>query len=467
MLKQYSTVFRKLTIFADLCIAGLVFYWVYCLQLKNELYEVGSCKNILIIFTATWVAMLYFFEMYESFRIKPIKEIISITAKAGIFTLIFFISFIFMFNLAYINKNIIIDSISLSALLILTEKTVLITIVRIMRKKGYNYRNLLIVGTGARAKKLISRIENHNEWGFRIIGMVDKDPNRKGQEIDGYKVLGSFYDVPDIINNNVVDEVIFVVPRSWISDIEDIMRFCETEGLKVHVALDYFNLRLSRPKQTDFHGFPLLTFECTPSKVWSLFLKRLIDIFFSTIILIILSPVIVIIALAIKLTSSGPVFFKQERCGLNGRKFMFYKFRTMFEDAETKLESLQKFNQMHGPAFKMENDPRVTSIGKFLRKFSLDELPQLWNVMKNDMSLIGPRPPLPKEVKQYDYWQRRRLSMKPGLSCIWQIKGRNKIRDFDEWMKLDLEYIDNWSLWLDTNILLRTIPVVLFGIGAV
>ncbi len=466
MLKQYSTVFRRLTILADFGITLLAFYLIYYLETKGDIYMYTSFKGLPVVFAVIWVAMLYFFEMYESFRIKSINEIIYIIPKAGIFTLLFFISFIFMFNMTYIGRDIIVFSISLSALLILAEKIILITIVRIMREKGHNYRNLLIVGTGKRAENLVSLIENHNECGFRIIGMVDKDPSRKNQSINNYKVLGSFDDIPDIVNNNVVDEVIFVVPRSWIYDIEDIMRFCETEGLKVHVALDYFNLKLSRPRQADFHGFPLLTFECTPNKVWSLLIKRLIDIIFSSIALVILSPLLTIIAVIIKLTSSGPVFFKQERCGLNGRKFVFYKFRTMFEGAEAMLDSLKKFNEMDGPVFKMENDPRITPIGRFLRKFSLDELPQLWNVIKNDMSLIGPRPPLPKEVKEYDYWQRRRLSMKPGLSCIWQIKGRNKIRDFEEWMKLDLEYIDNWSLWLDVNILLRTIPVVVFGIGA-
>ena len=466
MLKQYSTVFRRLTIFADLCIAAFAFYLGYSLLAKDDIFLYSHYKSLLVLFAVIWVLMLYFFEMYESFRIKSVKEVTFIMLKAAVFTFIFFISFVFIFNLTYVNRNIIILSISLSGLLILAEKVALIAIVKIMRKKGYNYRNLLIVGTGERAKNLISKIENHNEWGFRIIGMVDKDPARKDKIINSYKVLGSFDDIPDIVNNNVVDEVIFVVPRSWICDIEKIMRFCETGGLKVHVALDYFNLRLSRPRQTDFHGFPLLTFECTSNKVWSLFIKRICDIFFSAGALIILSPLFLVIAAIIKLTSKGPEFFKQQRCGLNGRKFTFYKFRTMFEDAEAKLESLQQFNEMQGPVFKMENDPRVTPIGKFLRKSSFDELPQLWNVIKNDMCLVGPRPPIPKEVKQYDYWQRRRLSMKPGLSCIWQVKGRNRIRDFEEWMKLDLEYIDNWSLWLDTNILLRTIPVVLFGIGA-
>jgi exopolysaccharide biosynthesis polyprenyl glycosylphosphotransferase len=232
------------------------------------------------------------------------------------------------------------------------------------------------------------------------------------------------------------------------------------------VAVDYFELKFSRGKQTDMYGFPMMTFDSTPDKIGHLFIKRIFDVIISGLALVLLFPFFLIISIVIKLTSDGSVFFRQERCGLYGRKFNLYKFRTMVKDAEQKLDELRKHNEMAGPVFKMSNDPRLVPMGVFLRRFSIDELPQLWNVFRGDMSLVGPRPPLPKEVKEYDYWQRRRLSMKPGLSCLWQIKGRNKITDFNEWMKLDLEYIDKWSLGLDLNILLRTIPVVLFGVGA-
>ena len=179
-----------------------------------------------------------------------------------------------------------------------------------------------------------------------------------------------------------------------------------------------------------------------------------------------MAPVFIITAIIIKATSKGPVFFNQERSGLNGRRFILYKFRTMVVDAETRLKDLLSSNEMNGPVFKMTQDPRITKIGKILRRFSIDELPQLWNVFKGDMSIVGPRPPIPEEVKNYDYWHRRKLSMRPGITCLWQVGGRSKITDFSEWMRLDLKYIDNWSLWLDCKILLKTIPTVLFGIGA-
>jgi exopolysaccharide biosynthesis polyprenyl glycosylphosphotransferase len=229
--------------------------------------------------------------------------------------------------------------------------------------------------------------------------------------------------------------------------------------------MDFFKMDFSIAQESNMFGLPLLTFERTHYQLGHLLIKRIIDIVGSLIALIILLPFLGIIAIVVKSTSPGGALFKQQRCSLNGRVFTLYKFRTMVSDAEAQLETLRSYNLMEGPTFKMENDPRVTRVGWFLRKFSLDELPQFWNVLKGEISLVGPRPPLPQEVKQYDQWQRRRLSMRPGITCLWQISGRNNIKDFNEWANLDLEYIDHWSLWLDFVILIKTIPVVLFTRG--
>jgi exopolysaccharide biosynthesis polyprenyl glycosylphosphotransferase len=234
----------------------------------------------------------------------------------------------------------------------------------------------------------------------------------------------------------------------------------------VHVAIDVFDLKFAKAKQTDLENFLLLTFERAPIKAWHLLLKGIFDVVFSGILLVLLMPFFILVALAIKITSKGPVFYKQIRCGLNGRKFTLYKFRTMVVDADKQLAELVRQNEMKGPTFKMKNDPRITPLGKILRKLSIDELPQLWNVFKRDMSIVGPRPPIPDEVKRYDSWQRRRLSMRPGLTCIWQVQGRSNITDFNEWTRLDLQYIDHWSMLGDLKILLQTVPTVLFGIGA-
>jgi exopolysaccharide biosynthesis polyprenyl glycosylphosphotransferase len=231
------------------------------------------------------------------------------------------------------------------------------------------------------------------------------------------------------------------------------------------VLADFFSLRFSKKRMGVFQKRPAMIFSTTPDSSTALLMKDISDRVFALLGIILFSPVMLGISLLVKVTSKGPIFFRQERSGLNGKRFLMYKFRTMVENADQMKDSLQEKNEMDGPVFKITDDPRLTRLGKILRKTSLDELPQVFNVLKGEMALVGPRPPLPKEVSRYDLWQRRKLSMKPGLTCLWQISGRNDI-NFERWMKMDLEYIDNWSLWLDTKILFKTIPAVILGTGA-
>ncbi|MDD2703454.1 MAG: sugar transferase, partial [Candidatus Omnitrophica bacterium] len=413
-----------------------------------------------------WLSSLYVFGMYNSFRIKPFKEIFLVIFQVAVIGFVVPVSVSYIFKPHTFSRDFIVLTVVSITLILSAEKALLVFIFRYIRRQGLNYRSVLIVGTNKRAQSFVELIENHIEWGFRIVGFIDEDKTKTGQEVGKYKVLGGFEDLPGVIHNKVVDHVVFVVPRMWFDKIAGLITFCETEGIPVSLAVDMYDLKISRAKQTDLYGFPLLTFDSTPDKLWHLLVKRALDIVLSGMSLLVLAPFFAVIAVLIKRGSPGPVFFTQERCGLNGRIFTMYKFRTMVQDAETRLEELRGDNEMTGPAFKMSNDPRVTGIGMILRKFSIDEFPQLWNVFKGVMSLVGPRPPLPAEVVKYDNWQRRRLSMQPGLTCLWQIRGRNAITDFDEWMRLDLEYIDNWSLMLDFKIILKTIPVVLLGKGA-
>jgi exopolysaccharide biosynthesis polyprenyl glycosylphosphotransferase len=285
-----------------------------------------------------------------------------------------------------------------------------------------------------------------------------------GKKISEYSVMGSLDDLPRILESTVIDEVVYVVPRSWLPVIEKCILYCEAVGVRATLATDFFDLEIARGTPQQLDGFTYLTFETSRLKHTEFWIKRSVDIIFSFIFLFLSAPLFILIALAIKLDSKGPVFFKQLRCGVNGRKFYVYKFRSMVPDAEKKLEELRSQNEMSGPVFKITKDPRQTRVGKFLRKTSLDEFPQFWNVLKGDMSLVGPRPPIPKEVEQYEPWQRRRLSMKPGITCIWQVSGRNQI-GFEDWMKLDLQYIDRWSLWLDFKIILQTVRAVLGQTG--
>ena len=459
--------FRKIMAFFDLCIVGGAFFIGYPLIEKiSNLYPLSSYITLLPILLLTWGGLLYYFGMYKSFRARKIPEILLIMLKTTLLGFILFSSYVFIFKVQYISRLFIIVTFIMATALISIEKVVLVYLLRYMYKIGVKFRSVLIVGTGKRAQHFINLINKNAEWGIKIVGLVDEDETKKGELIKNCKVIGSFKDIPEILHNIVVDEVVFIVPRSWLGKIENILYFCETQGVAVNIAADLFDLKFSKMKQTDLYGFPVLSFVCTPDRLWQLLIKRLFDLIFSGIALIILAPVFIITAIIIKATSKGPVFFKQERSGLNGRRFILYKFRTMVVDAETRLKDLLSSNEMNGPVFKMTRDPRITKIGKILRRFSIDELPQLWNVFKGDMSIVGPIPPIPEEVKNYDYWHRRKLSMRPGITCLWQVGGRSKITDFSEWMRLDLKYIDNWSLWLDCKILLKTIPTVLFGIGA-
>jgi exopolysaccharide biosynthesis polyprenyl glycosylphosphotransferase len=271
-------------------------------------------------------------------------------------------------------------------------------------------------------------------------------------------------ELPWLLRNDVIDEILFAVDTKRLASLEEIFLLCDEEGVRTRVAVDFFPHVNSEIYLDTLGGAPLLTFSAAPHDEVRLLVKRSTDVVLACSGLILLAPFMLIVAMLIRITSRGPAIFRQVRCGLNGRRFVFYKFRSMCNNAEELKASLEHLNQK-STAFKIPKDPRLTPVGRWLRKFSIDEWPQLWNVLKGDMSLVGPRPAVPEEVERYQAWQRRRLRMRPGLTCLWALKGRDAL-DFETWMKMDMQYIDNWSLALDWNILLRTIPRVVIGKGA-
>ncbi len=330
---------------------------------------------------------------------------------------------------------------------------------------AHNLVNILIVGANGRAEVMAQLLGKLKAWGYRVEGYVSTRPDEP--ELTRLPRLGKLEDLPGILaEREGIDEIVFV--GSDVRDLEDfegLISFCEDLGVRTRLALDFFPTSASRVSLEFLEQVPLLTFSTAPDHDMSLIAKRAADFIIALSSLVVFSPVLLFLAAAIKFTSPGPVFYRQTRCGLYGRRFKLIKFRTMIDGAEDKLWEIRHLNEMDGPVFKMRNDPRVTPFGRFLRKSSLDELPQLWNVIKGEMSIVGPRSPLPEEVKYYATKQKRRLSVKPGITCLWQVSGRSDI-DFHRWMEMDLEYIDNWSFWLDVLIMLKTIPAVFTGRGA-
>lgn len=354
-----------------------------------------------------------------------------------------------------------------------TSTTILTVLIRMMmrlilimfRYRGRNLRHIIIVGTNERGSRFADHIMAHKEMGYHILGFVDKKYKAEPGQVEMISDLDHF---SEVLNQYVVDEVIIALPlRSFYDEIMRVLELCKEQGLKVRFIADTLLDSSSYRSTIEYlDGIPFFTLHMGPRDGLFLRIKRVMDVMISAVALIILLPLFLVAGILIKLDSPGPVFFVHERVGYNKRRFDLYKFRTMTEDAEKRQVELEKLNEVDGPVFKIKNDPRVTKIGKFLRKTSIDEFPQLINVLKGDMSLVGPRPLPIRDYNLFDKnWQKRRFSVKPGLTCLWQIQGRNEL-SFDKWIELDMEYIDHWSLSLDLKILIKTIPAVFSGRGA-
>ena len=317
-----------------------------------------------------------------------------------------------------------------------------------------NKRRFLLVGTADEIERMRREFNRREEEGVEISG-----------ELNLSEISVDY--LAELLHEHSVNGVIVSAKHAYFEHVEAAIRACELEGVEVWLVADFFSTQISRMSFDEFLGRPVMVFRTAPEASWQSVAKSALDFFGSLFLLILSFLPMLVLAVLVKLTSRGPIIFKQKRSGLNGRPFTMFKFRTMVTDAEQRKHELDALNEMSGPVFKIAKDPRITPIGRILRKFSLDEFPQLFNVLRGDMSLVGPRPLPEYEVKRFDDCaHRRRLSVKPGLTCLWQISGRNEVTKFEEWVRLDLRYIDNWSIWLDLKILLLTVPVVLLGKGA-
>jgi exopolysaccharide biosynthesis polyprenyl glycosylphosphotransferase len=431
----------------------------------RPLYPVSNYFWIVLVTVGIWLGVGLALGIYREIRDEELSRAFLDPLKVALVATTLLFAFTFAFKLVYISR-LLLGFYAVGDLLLM-----ILFRLAARRLSVGELRHFLLVGTTPEAMDIARTLEAGEHRGLRLVGFAGLAPGSEEEvplAASGLRRAYPLYNLsqlPELLRRHVIDEVVFAVGKDDLEKLEETFLRCEEEGVKTRLVLSFFPHVISRVSLERLRDTPLLTFSTTPEDESLLLLKRVLDFVMAFALLVVLSPLLLVLAALIKLTSKGPVLFKQIRCGLGGRKFTLLKFRSMHPDADLRREELEALNEMDGPVFKIRDDPRCTAVGRFMRKFSLDELPQLINVLKGEMSFVGPRPPLPEEVERYEPWQRRRLRMQPGLTCLWALEGRSKL-SFRRWMELDLQYIDNWSPALDLKIFLRTIPVVLLGRGA-
>jgi exopolysaccharide biosynthesis polyprenyl glycosylphosphotransferase len=414
----------------------------------------------LALYALGWVVALTLNGLYRPRARWSLRSEAIDVFRATILMALVTLSVLFIFKLPDVSRLVLVVLFPVQALATVLTRAVLRLAMERLRTRGMNLRHVLVLGAGPRGQAFAAKLEDHRELGLRIHGFLDDSPDFVLPT--QWRHLGPLENLETVLHGEVVDEVAICLPFSQWTAIDTIARLCEEEGKIVRIPIDFLERAVSAGRIEDLDGTPVYSLVSGPDRALALATKRLIDFGAAVAGLVVLSPLFAVVAAAIALDSGRPIFFRQVRVGLHGRPFQVVKFRSMSRDAEALRPGLADQNEMRGPIFKVTNDPRITRVGRFLRRSSLDELPQLWNVLRGEMSLVGPRPPLPDEVADYDMWHRRRLSMKPGITGLWQVRGRRD-PDFDRWVAADLEYIDRWSLWLDVKILVQTIPAALEG----
>jgi len=454
---------------ADVILVGIAFELAYATRGRLELqhfFEIPSHIRALLLGWSilVWVALGYWWELYDRVDAAHPRVILRDAFRQCLLGAASLILFEYFQRMDLSRAFVAIFAVYAWVLLCLFRLNAS-RLLRMMRREFGSAHYVMVAGLGDAAMKLGRELEAAAPYGIRLTGFLAEAPNEATEiELDRKYPVRPLAALPELLRQHVIDEIIFAVDSRRLAELEEVFLLCDEEGVRTRVAVDFFPHVNSQVYLDRLGAAPLLTFSATPHDEIRLLLKRVTDIALAGAALVLLAPVMLLIALMIRLTSPGPAIFRQERCGLNGRRFVFYKFRSMQENAQEMLESVKHLSQRE-LALKIPNDPRLTGVGRWLRKFSIDEWPQLWNVLKGDMSLVGPRPAVPEEVEQYKRWQRRRLRMRPGLTCLWAVCGRDAV-DFETWMRLDMQYIDSWSLALDWKIMLRTIPQVLTGRGA-
>jgi exopolysaccharide biosynthesis polyprenyl glycosylphosphotransferase len=473
-LTKFTRAFDLLLLVASFGVAALPVARAQGLMSFGEFLSLRiKVQNFVVFFVLLWIwnSIFLMLGLYNSKRLAGRKsEAIDLAKGTTLSALVLGLASALL-GFHMVNATFVAVFWGCSTCIIVSSRLAIRTYLRHLRKRGHNLRNMLIIGSNRRAIEFAGTIQSKPELGYRILGFADNqwagtDDLRK----NGWSLLCNLEELRMFLRRSVVDEVVIAVPlRSFHDHASEVAAMCEQQGIKLHVLSDLFNLKTQLPRAGEDEGSHLITHSVGIDNGWPTLIKRVLDFCISLVLLILLAPLLLVTAIFIKLTSPGPVFFAQKRIGFNKRIFTIYKFRTMVMDAEQRLREIEHLNEVSGPVFKIKNDPRLTLIGKFLRKTSIDELPQFFNVLSGDMSLVGPRP---LQLRDYELfteagedWQRCRFSVRPGITCLWQVNGRSSL-PFHKWMELDLQYVRNWSLWLDVQILAKTIPAVLRGSGA-
>lgn len=448
----------------DVLAIAMAFQCSFYLNYRTEavfFFQRVETLEIFLLILPVWLVILYLIQVAEIPRTKRYRVLLYQYFQSSIIVILFIVVFYFVFKLYLFSRLFLIESIFFGFLFLFIARSLEYKVFRIYRSKGYNYINVVLIADDS-SIPFIENLISYKEWGYRIIAIFTGSAQLKEKYEKAIILLPEKYlaVLNDLMEVDIIDEVLYLKTKVIPSEVRNTVRSCEELGVVFSLNYNDQNNKLTNAIKTVIGDQKFLTFINIPHNSYALEIKKIMDISISVLMIICLSPLLIGISIMIRMTSKGPIVFKQARVGLRGRQFNLYKFRTMIADAEKLKKELEFDNEADGPVFKIKDDPRVTRIGKFLRTSGLDELPQLFNILKGEMSLIGPRPPLPNETQQYKRWQLRRLSVKPGLSCFWQIKpDRNNIK-FEKWMELDLAYIDNWSLRLDFIILFKTIVTV-------
>lgn len=450
--------------------ASVISYQISTVSFGGFLSMRVKVLNFALFLALLWAWHLIFssFRLYRSRRLSSrVSEVFDLIKATSLGTLVIFIAAV-LFRIEMVILVFLGVFWATVTAITISSRVMLRYVLERIRIRGRNLRHMLIVGTNPRAVRFARIIEAKPELGYRLIGFVDKEwAGIEEFRKTGYDLVCDFTRLPAYLRDHVVDEAVISLPvNSHYQQASRVSTLCEEQGIIVRYVSDIFNSKLARSRAEQFEDDLTVSHYTGAMEGPLILVKRMLDTSLSFVLLILLSPILLVTALLIKITSPGPVFFVQERVGLNKRRFRLRKFRTMVPDAEKKLAQLENLNEVSGPVFKIRDDPRITLIGELLRRTSIDELPQLINVLKGDMSLVGPRPLPVRDYEGFNQdWHRRRFSVRPGITCLWQVDGRSDI-PFEKWMEMDMEYIDNWSLWLDLKILTKTLPAVLRGSGA-